>query len=187
MHCVIYFVYQGQALCISSAKWIWVTQQLHCITLAGFSVTACISVSLQDEIIKVPSQVIIFLKILSLLKPNFYAPRAFTWKDLNRMSSHSSHSTVTLSLLFTSFCTAECPVSGWKSVSDHQFINYKRSPWAQNEYGVQIYSQINRDESRLKASKAEDWGYAAHLCMHTPQHMNKWWNKYVLHHHNNGG
>lgn len=47
-------------------------KQLRSATLAGFSVPACISVSLQNEIISGSSQVaIVFLNIASLFKYNF--------------------------------------------------------------------------------------------------------------------
>lgn len=89
---IVSLVLSRSSIYISSVKWIWVTQQLHCITLAGFFVAACISVSLQDEIIRVTSQV----NIASLFKSHFNVPRTFTWKDLNILSSHSSHYMVTV-------------------------------------------------------------------------------------------
>ncbi len=64
------FCLSRSSIHISSAKWIWVTQQLRTITLARFSVTACISVSLQDEIIRISSRVtIVFQTLLHYLSP----------------------------------------------------------------------------------------------------------------------
>lgn len=95
------FCISRSSICISSVKWIWVTQQLSSITLEESSVTACISVSLQDEIIWVSSQMTIgfwtFLYYLSHIVLQLH----------KRISTcHPTGSSVLL-FIFASLCIAQ--------------------------------------------------------------------------------